>query len=264
VRRAPLVLALVLLLPACRHSTSPTPGPSVGAEDARARLAVLANATAVGEYDATYRFVQQGTNAKGTIRIRQRPPYYRIDIATKDIASFFSLHSGTVSCSRKGKKKTCFLVARPGEPVPALFDPGVQRLFRDAVIDLAANPDQYVVTRVPASPSPSVPGSVSASASGSTSASASPSASPSTAAGVPDGECFLVNRPRATASSATKRIGFENGTYCFSVAGVATRIEVASGSLTLIDTGRVPPWTAFKPIAKVVKLPTLKPLKPKK
>jgi hypothetical protein len=246
VRRLPLVLAFVLLLPACKeHKQAGDPDAALKA--ARARLAQLADATAQGVYDATYRFVQQGSNASGTIRIRQSPPYYRIDIATKDTASFFSLHSGIVSCSRKGKKKSCFLVARPGEEVPALFDPGVQRLFRDAVIDLAANPDDYLVSVVP-----SASASATSSPSGST-----PSAS---ASGPPAGECFLVNRPKPPAfTTPGQRIGFENGTYCFVSDGIATRIEVASGSLTLVKLGPPPTAAAFKPITKVVKLPNLAP-----
>jgi hypothetical protein len=239
VRRAPLLLALVLLAPACKHNTTPpaaTPTDDLAA--ARARLAVLAQATASGIYDATYVFVQQGTNARGTIRIRQRPPFYRIDIARKDTASFFSLHRGIVSCSRKGKKKSCFLVARPGEEVPALFDPGVQRLFRDAVEDLAAHPDEYAVSRLPGPPS----------------ASSSPAA-----LGVAPGECFLVNRPKPTATTAPRtRVGFENGTYCFTQDGMATLIDVNSGSLTLVKVGPAPTMAAFKPITTVVKLPTLK------
>jgi len=132
-RRLLLVLLLVLTLPACKkdHTPAPTPDPNA----ARDRLAQLADLTAKASYDATYKFAQRGGGGRGTVRIRQAPPQYRIDIATKDVASFYYLRTQVISCSQKGTKKACFLVARPGEEIPSLFDPGVQRLFRDAVID---------------------------------------------------------------------------------------------------------------------------------
>lgn len=229
---------LVGLVPACTDKKKPTPpDPEAGLRAARARLAVLAQATANGVYDATYRFVQEESNATGTIRIRQRPPQYRIDINSKDSASFFSLKTGTVSCSARKSKRSCFLVARPGEEVPALFDPGVQRLFRDAVQDLATHPNTYLVTAIPPSPSPS--------------------ATPSPGA-LPVGECFQVQRIKAS-TGPDQPAGFEDGTYCFAERGIATRIEVASGRLILRDVGGAPTAKAFKPTAKVVKLPNLSP-----
>jgi hypothetical protein len=237
VRPVRILAVLLLFATACKHETKP-PDPNAELNAARARLAVLAEATANATYDATYRFVQQSSSASGNIRIRQAPPQYRIDITTKDTASFFSLKTGTVSCSLKKKQKSCFLVARPGEEVPPLFDPGVQRLFRDAVEDLSAHPTDYVVTRVLPSVTPS--------------ASATPSRAP-----LPQGECFLVNRT-ASASPGTGA-GFENGTYCFAEQGVATQIDVASGTLTMIAVGAPPEARAFKPFAKVQKLPNLSP-----
>ena len=219
-----LLLVLLLFATACTDAKEKDPNAALNA--ARARLAVLAQATANGAYDATY-------------RIRQRPPQYRIDITTKDAASFYSLTTGTVSCSAKGKKKTCFLVARPGEDVPPLFDPGVQRLFRDAVEELSAHPTDYVVTRVLPSASPP--------------ATASPSGTP-----LPVGECYLVNRVAASPTPGAGP-GFENGTYCFAEQGVATEIDVLSGSLTLTSIGAPPGDSAFKPIAKVQQLPDLSP-----
>ena len=236
--RTRLAAAALLLVTGCTEEAK-KPAEDTALREARARLSVLAQATANGEYDATYWFVQKPSNASGLIRIRQQPPQYRIDITSKDSASFFSLTSGTVSCSQKvkgaKKNKTCFLVAKPGEPVPTLFDPGVQRLFRDAVQDLASKPNDYTVTTAPAPPPPS------------------PAPSPSPTASAPGGECFLVTR----AGEATE--GFEDGTYCFAENGVATAIAVASGTLTLTALGDPPHPDAFKPttIAKVQKLPEL-------
>ena len=239
------LLACLALVVGCTNDAKKKP-PAIddGSEAARAargRLAVLAQATANGAYDATYTFVQHPSNTGGVIRIRQSPPQYRIDVVGKnDTASFYALRSGNVvSCSRTPKKKTCFLVARKGEEVPPLFDPGVQRLFRDAVQDLATNPTDYDVTPVPAPTGTPTP---------------TPTATPAAV-----GECFTVNRTDA-APTPSPRGGFENGTYCFSEAdGVATRIEDASGTMTLTKLRPAPAADAFKPITKVLKLPELTP-----
>ncbi len=233
-----VAVAALALVAGCEKDKA---DPDAAVRAARGRLAVLAQATANGSYDATYRFVQRPSGTAGTIRILQSPPQYRIDVVSKNSATYYSLTTGIVSCSRRGTKKTCFLVARPGEDPPALFDPGVQRLFRDAVEDLAANPTDYTVRAVPF---PSGSASVAVS-------SPSPTATP-----LPTGECFEVTR---AASPSPDRGGFEDGTYCLSEQGVATYIDVSSGTLTLTKLGNPPDAKAFKPITKVQKLPDLTP-----
>lgn len=252
VRPTPALLALLLIAaPACTDDKKPARDPDAEIREARSRLATLAQATAAASYDAEYRFLQVPSNTIGTIRIRQVPPQYRIDIVSKDAAVFYALRSGTVSCSAKGAKRTCYLVAKPGQEVPALFDPGVQRLFRDAVVDLAAHPEDYVVTKVAAPPTATP-----------LSSSATPSPLP-TPTGVPAGECFAVSRADATPDPG-EEVGFESGTYCFAEQGVATSITVKSGSLTLVALRGVPPAGAFKPIAPVQQLPTPTPTPKKK
>jgi hypothetical protein len=240
--RTPLVVVAVAALALVAGCEKDKADPDAALRAARGRLAVLAQATANGSYDATYRFEQRPSGTAGTIRILQSPPQYRIDVVSKNSATYYSLTTGIVSCSHRGTKKTCFLVARPGEDPPALFDPGVQRLFRDAVEDLAANPNDYTVRTVPF-PSDSV--------SASSSATPSPGATP-----LPAGECFLVNR---AASPSADRNGFEDGTYCLSEQGIATYIDVSSGTLTLTIVRNPPDAKAFKPSAKVQKLPDLTP-----
>jgi hypothetical protein len=244
---AVVLVAALALVTACEKDKA---DPDADLRAARGRLAVLAQATANGSYDATYRFVQRPSGTAGTIRILQSPPQYRIDVVSTNSATYYALTTGIVSCSRKGKKKTCFLVARPGEDPPALFDPGVQRLFRDAVEDLAQHPTDYTVRTVPNPLVSSGPGP----SSGSPSASASPS--PSASPGLPTGECFAVNR---AASPSADRNGFEDGTYCLDERGVATYIDVASGTLTLTRLLDPPDARAFKPITKVQQLPDLTP-----
>ena len=244
-----MFLALLLLLTACTDKKK-APDPDAALRDARARLAVLAGATANAAYDAQYRFTQLPSNTAGRIRIRQSPPQYRIDIIRKEGASFFALRTGVVSCSSKGTKKTCYRVAGPGQPVPELFDPGVQRLFRDAVEDLAANPNDYLVTPVDPSPTPTT--------SASATAPATPSATPSGSLPIPAAECFRVERTVSTPDPGDES-GFENGTYCFAEQGVATSITVNSGTLTLVKLLGPPTANAFKPPAKVQKLPAVTP-----
>ncbi|HVF03695.1 MAG TPA: hypothetical protein VNA20_02535 [Frankiaceae bacterium] len=247
-------------------TTERRPDPDAALRDARARLAALARATADGSYDAEYRFVQTASRASGSIRIRQRPPQYRIDIASKGGAAFFALTTGVVSCSTEKRKATCFLVARPGEEVPGIFDPGVQRLFRDAVEDLATNPGDYLVRPADGPPTPSAPPTATAvptlpSATPSPTRTATPSATPSataSAAPLPAGECFQVERVDTT-PNPDQPVGFENGTYCFAEQGVATSITVASGTLTLVRLLAPPEPAAFQPPAKVQKLPDLSP-----
>lgn len=267
------LLAALALLGGCTDSKPERPTPAEEEASARARLAVLAQKTADGAYDATYRFVQRPSNATGTIRIRQDPPQYRIDVTSRGTASFFALTTGVVSCTIKlPRGTTCFLVARAGEEIPALFDPGVQRLFRDAVEELAKHPNDYRVTRVerPAaavSP-PEAPPSTPVSPSGAAPSGAAPSAPTPTATGsgtatpepLPAGECFRVERvASASPSPGTTAAGFENGTYCFAERGIATYIEVASGVLELVAVGGEPHPNWFIPPAGVQRLPELSP-----
>ncbi|HWL36931.1 MAG TPA: hypothetical protein VNQ77_12115 [Frankiaceae bacterium] len=257
-RTRPLLLALLLVaLPACTEDKKPPYDPDAPLKEARARLAVLAQATANGAYDAQYRFLQLPSNTAGVIRIRQSPPQYRIDIVSKDGASFFALKSGIVSCSSKASKKTCFLVARPGEEVPALFDPGVQRLFRDAVEDLAANPNGYIVRRVDPVPT-ATPVSATPTPTPTKTPSKKPVSPTPSLLPIPVGECFEVTRTIET-PDPQQPSGFENGTYCFAEQGVATSINVKSGTMTLVKLLGPPPAAAFKPPAKVQKLPELTP-----
>jgi hypothetical protein len=239
--RTAVLLATLLVLPACTHPKKKA-DPNAELNAARGRLAILAQATANGSYIATYRFVQRSDGTAGTIRFVQAPPRYRFDVSVHNSASYFELPTGVVSCARKEKKKTCFLVARPGEEVPELYDPVLPRLFRDAVADLAANPTEYVVRQVPF-PSESVSPPA---------ASPAPSATP-----LPTGECYAVTRTSATPSAS--RTGFEDGTYCFAEQGLATYIDVTTGTITLTAIGGTPTDASFKPTTKVQKLPDLTP-----
>ena len=234
-----LVAALtVALLAGCSDDppAKPDPEPSEALSAPQRRLAELAGLAATAAYDVTYA-LSAASGDKGTIRIVAAPPSYRVDVTLGGgEPSTFIQRDGTVtSCTRKSGKASCFLVARPGEPVPELFDPGVQRLFSDAVAELAAHPDDYSVEAV---------------------AAAAPA----------DDECFDVRRS-AFASSAsasagptpttTNPTGFETGQYCFGSDGVLTRLDVTTGTLTLQSRGTAPTAALFDPPASPIALPDL-------
>lgn len=227
---------LAVLAAGCvRADTGPAAAPGEALSPAQRQLAELAGLAAAAEYDVTYDLAAT-TGDRGTIRIVAAPPSYRVDVALGGEPSTFIERAGTVvSCTRKAGRAACVLVARPGEPVPPLFDPGVQRLFTEAVADLAANPERYDVT-------------------------AAASGRPAPA---PPATCFDVRRigstasPSAVAADQTDPTGFETGQYCFGADGVLTRLAVSTGTLTQRSRGPAPSADAFDPPATPVALPDL-------
>lgn len=208
-----------------------------GLSAAQRRLAELAGLAAKASYDATYS-LDARTGDRGTIRIVAAPPSYRVDVQLGGAEpSIYIQRAGTVvSCRVSAGKPSCFLVARPGEPVPDIFDPGVQRLFSDAVADLAARPSSYVVETQPGK---------------------------ALAEGEPAAECFDVRRSAsteqasATPSAPADPTGFETGQYCFADDGLLTRLTVSTGTLILTSRGPVPASALFDPPARPAALPDL-------
>ena len=237
-------LALVLLLAACTNgspdpapsaSPSPTPSASPTLTPEQLDLARLANKVVTSRYDAVYVFEAPATRDVGSLRILASPPNYPVDITNRGSTSIFIVTAArTVSCSiTPQNKRSCFLVARAGEEIPDLFDPGVQHLFSDAVADLGKNPMAYQVTRTP---NVRLPG------------------------GLPDGYCFDVRRVDPIAGEDP--VGFETGRYCIAERGVLTQLSVTTGRITLKKLGPPPAAAQFNPIAPVAALPDLSP-KPK-
>ncbi|HVF19569.1 MAG TPA: hypothetical protein VNA14_04935 [Mycobacteriales bacterium] len=226
---------LTLALTSCRGGDPAPPQvePSDSLSAPQQRLAELAGLAAAASYDVTYALTA-ASGDKGTIRIVAAPPSYRVDVTLGGEPATFIQRDGTVtSCTRKAGRASCFLVARPGEPVPDLFDPGVQRLFSDAVAELATHPDDYAVESIPAESAPPAD----------------------------QGECFDVRRVAASTSASTAPAadptGFETGQYCFGPDGVLTRLDVTTGTLTLESRGAAPTESLFVPPATPVALPDL-------
>ena len=236
-RRTAAVVLLAVLAAGCTDDpATPDREPGDRLTVAQRRLAGLAGLAATASYDVTYDLAAR-SGGEGTIRIVAAPPSYRVDVALGGTPSTFIQRAGTVvSCTTAAGRASCFLVARPGEPVPDLFDPGVQRLFSDAVTDLAANPAAYAVDVV------------------------TPSASPGGRV-----ECFDVRRLEPTEDESASSgalptsdpTGFETGQYCFGSDGVLTRLAVSTGTLTLKARGPAPTASLFDPPATPVALPDL-------
>ena len=127
-------------------------------------------------------------------------------------------------------KATCLLVARPGEPIPPTFDPGVQHLFSDAVRELAKDPSAYTVSALADVPA---------------------------IAAVPAARCFRVERVGSPQAGDAGPGGFETGDYCFAERGLLTSVRVATGDLVLVRVGRAPTSKDFAPPATPAVLPEL-------
>ena len=87
-------------------------------------------------FDATYRFDSKGNRPNANVRMRTKKDRFRLDVERHDSTAVLITNGrGVVSCQveLRGKKKppdrTCFLVAKHPNGIPALFDPQVQRLF---------------------------------------------------------------------------------------------------------------------------------------
>jgi len=251
-RRTPVaVLVVAALLVGCSSGSTDEPGPrpsastSSGLTQAQQQLAGLAGLAAAASYDATYD-LDARTGDTGTIRIVALPPSYRVDVTLRGAEpSIYIQKSGTVvSCRLKTGTPSCFLVARPGEPVPEIFDPGVQRLFSDAVADLGANPAGYLVDVIPSEP---------------------------LAVGAVPASCFDVRRaapstspsapgdssPSLSTANPVDPTGFETGQYCFADDGLLTRLTVSTGTLVLKSRGAAPTLKLFDAPAKPAALPDL-------
>ncbi|HVE98040.1 MAG TPA: hypothetical protein VNA12_02565 [Mycobacteriales bacterium] len=237
--------AVVLLVGGCTEDAEPpdvVPVPADGLTASQRRLAEMARLAEAATYDATYT-LRAASGETGTIRIIAAPPSYRVDVALRGAApsSYIQRDDTVVSCTTKAGRTSCFRVAGPGEAVPELFDPGVQRLFSAAVADLAAHPEAYVVADAVA-PTPG---------------------------GEAGAACFDVRRTApsgsadpATASPTADPTGFETGQYCFGTDGVLTRVAVSTGTLDLASRGPAPTADAFVPPASPVALPSLQSASP--
>lgn len=199
-------------------TASPTPTLSPGA----AAAALVGQAPRV--FDAVYRLrstAERQPNA--LVRVRVTPNRYRVDVTRgRKTSTLMTAPAGLVSCQLAAGDRSCLLVAeRDGQP-PPLFDPGIQRIFRQVVPIVAAARPGVRVMRAGVWRGPRAYG---------------------------DSQCFEVGGRLS-----------DPGVYCFLVegrwAGLLARAEFASGSLSLrAVTGRFDAEVAFTPPARPRPLP---------
>lgn len=184
----------------------------------------MARASARASYTADYAVTGAGFAAgPASLRVSVRPPAYRVDLTTADVTSvLLSSGNGPVSCRIGGRPTTCFQVAAKGQPVPELFDAGVQRVFTSYLTTLAGGTVGYVVAEVP----PPMP-----------------------RPGMPAGRCFTVRAATGTRPTVA------NGTYCLTEAGMPTSVTFPSGAMTLVRTSAPPEARYLQPPSSPTPLP---------
>jgi hypothetical protein len=226
-------VALTLVTAACNGSTptatsTPTPTPSatptVDPLAAATALGELASAGAAASYSASYR--AEGSSA-GTALIFRTPHAYRFELTTHQggklrKAVLIRTPGGTISCTVLPRPVTCLLVALRNNPIPALFDAGLQHVFSDYLVALSHPSSTYDIVSVPVQ-------------------------SPK------DGACFKVTVVATPAPSSA----VAPGTYCLAADGLVTRVVYPSGQLVLATHGPGPAYSKFTPPVRATRLPGL-------
>ncbi len=96
------------------------------------------------QFDALYRLTSKGPRPDAKVRMRVKGDRFRLDVMTgRTTAVLVNGPRGVISCQivqpKKGRAdKACFLVAKNPKRLPRLFDPQVQRLFRDTTRAISA------------------------------------------------------------------------------------------------------------------------------
>ena len=214
-------LVLVALLVGCNGSkgtgTTPTPEPTTPSAsptpDAMSELSRLAGLGAKLSYSGAYSVT--GTTP-GTSRVVRTPSAYRFELTTGKKpnlhrAVLIGTRTGTVSCTTAPSPTTCLTVAGPGKPPPSPFDAGLQHVFTDYLTTLAAGGSEYDVQTA--------------------------------VAGAGDFACFDV-KPLATPAPSN---AVAAGTYCFTAAGVVSRVVYGTGQVIFQRFGAKPSPADFKP-----------------
>jgi hypothetical protein len=213
-------------LAACTSGGSggPSPNPSQAADQLQ-RLARLGQQQS---YTAIYTLQQTAPPSTVVVQVGHTPTEYRLNLQTgTSVSTLIHNATGTYSCrTTVGRPATCFIVAKPGSPVPALFDAG-QKVWSEYLVEFATNTSAYLVTPAGTSPATSV---------------------------LPAGTCFAV-APIAT-PPPVNAVG--QGTYCLTQGGIPTKAAFQSGTFTLTRIDPAPRPRAFVPLAPATPIPGLK------
>jgi hypothetical protein len=224
-RRTTIVLLLLAGAAACSSSgSSPTPSPSQLATE---QLQQLAAKGLQHSYTGVYNLNATLPRGSATVLVRRTPTAYRISLERGRTVSVLIRNShGTYSCQAvTGHHATCLFVARPGSPVPALFDAG-QKLWSDYLIELSHNASAYLVT---------------------------PAGTTAATATLPEGTCFAI-APGPTPSTNP----VAPGTYCLTQDGIPTKAAFMSGTFTLRTIRPAPRPRELLPLAAPTPIPGLR------
>jgi hypothetical protein len=224
-RRTTIVLLLLVVAAACSSSGStPAPSPSQLATE---QLQQLAAKGLQQSYTGVYSLNASQPRGSATVSISRTPVAYRLNLQrNKTLSVLIRNSNGTYSCQRViGHPATCLLVARPGSPIPALFDAG-QKLWSDYLLELSRNASAYLVT---------------------------PAGTTAATATLPEGTCFAV-APGASPSTTP----VAPGTYCLSEDGIPTKAAFMSGTFTLRAIRPAPRSRDLRPLAAPTPIPGLR------
>ncbi|MGN6332261.1 MAG: hypothetical protein ACTHOD_11510 [Motilibacteraceae bacterium] len=225
------VLGAAAVLAGCAGASTPAPAPTSSVttssvtpvaaapavDDASARAARAIGSTSLARYSLT---ATDGTAAQVVVARDGRT--LRLDLVhgPRTDSLLLTADGTAVSCHLAGTPSTagptCLRLAGPGQPLPPLLDPGLERVMTASLTYLAAG----VATARPTSALPA-------------------------AAALPAAQCYDVSG-----------IGQDAGTYCLSEDGLLRRAVFPSGTLDLVSVGAPPAAATFAPPVPPTPLPT--------
>lgn len=197
--------------------SAPAATASAAADDASARAARAIGSTSTARYSLT---ATDGTTAQVVVARAGRQ--LRLDLVhgPRTDSLLLGADGTAVSChlsgAGSGSKPTCLRLAGPGQPLPPLLDPGLERVMTASLTYLAAGVATARATAsLPESPA------------------------------LPAAQCYDVSG-----------IGQDAGTYCLSTDGLLRRAVFPSGTLDLVSVGAPPAAATFAPPVRPTPLPT--------
>lgn len=208
------------------------PAASTSANPATGELMSLASASTTAKFTATYGAkLVNGKSAVIAVYV-DSATNYRVDVTQDNLtASLYGTAQGAIACSvAPGVTPVCYLAAAPGQPIPAVAEAGVERVFLKDLPTLATLSPTFTVTAK------------------------DPIAASAT---LPAAKCFAVTSHRGTNVFTSGLLDdIDLGTYCLTANSPPRRLEFASGSLDLVSVGGVPTAEQLTPPAPAVPLPS--------
>lgn len=239
--RRPLLAVVLLALPvagcsgndkaspepsATTTSASPTATatPSAVALPAEA-LALLAKRASEASYTARFTLDRKTSKTPpARFTVYRTGKSLRVDVISNGAtATLITTPKGSYSCRAARGEKTCFLIAGAGEPIPKLFDAGLQQVFTGYLQRLAQHASDYSVTDAGTTPAHDR---------------------------LPGARCFDV-----AATSTTPKPAVADGRYCLASTGIVSSVTYPTGTLRLTAVTAPPTARILAPYANPTPLP---------